>query len=138
MFWFSTGSYKAVLDCFIYNYLLALVFHQQNYVLVENLEHRKILRMDPIISGDFIPLKSYYDQKCITGEIHCLKSVHIWSYSGPYFPAFGLNMERYSASLNIQSKCRKIRTRITPNTDTFYAVIIAHDNAFAYNPLNKS
>ena len=28
----------------------------------------------------------------------------------------------YELSLRIQSKCRKIRTRITPNTDTFHAV----------------
>ena len=53
---------------------------------------------------------------------HCVKSVRIRSYSGPYFPAFGLNTERYSASLRIQSECGKIWTRITPNTDTFYAV----------------
>ena len=26
---------------------------------------------------------------------HCMKSVRIWSFSGPYFPAFGLNTERY-------------------------------------------
>ena len=45
------------------------------------------------------------------------------SYIGPYFPSFGLNMERYSVFfLRIQSDCGKIRTRITPNTDTFYAV----------------
>ena len=31
--------------------------------------------------------------------------------SGPYFPAFGLNMERYFVSLRVQSECRKIRTR---------------------------
>ena len=31
-------------------------------------------------------------------------------------------MKRYSASLCIQPKYGKIRTRITPNTDTFYAV----------------
>ena len=31
--------------------------------------------------------------------------------SGPYFPAFGLNMERYEISLRIQSQCGKIRTR---------------------------
>ena len=24
----------------------------------------------------------------------CVKSVRIWSYSAPYFPAFGLNTER--------------------------------------------
>ena len=27
---------------------------------------------------------------------HCVKSVSIRSYSGPHFPAFGLNAERYS------------------------------------------
>ena len=46
----------------------------------------------------------------------------IRSYSGPYFPAFGLDTERYSVSLRIQCKCRKRRTRVTPNMDTFYAV----------------
>ena len=40
------------------------------------------------------------------------------SYSGPHFPAFGLNTERYFVFLHIQSKCGKIQTRITPNTDT--------------------
>ena len=50
---------------------------------------------------------------------HCVKSVRIWSYSGPHFPAFGLNTERYG---DIQFECGKMRTRITPNTDTFYAV----------------
>ena len=33
------------------------------------------------------------------------------AFSGPYFPAFGLNTERYSVSLRIPSKCGKIRTR---------------------------
>ena len=49
---------------------------------------------------------------------HCVKSVRIRSYSGPCFPAFGLNTD----SLRIQFKGWKIRTRITPNTDTFLAV----------------
>ena len=53
---------------------------------------------------------------------HCVKSVRIRSYSGPYFPALGLNAERYEVSLRIQSECRKIQTRITPNTDTFHTV----------------
>ena len=55
-------------------------------------------------------------------KVHCVKSVRIRSYSGPHFLAFGLNTERYEASLRIQSECRKMRTRITPNTDTFHAV----------------
>ena len=29
------------------------------------------------------------------GHSHCMKSVRIRSFSGPYFPAFGLNTERY-------------------------------------------
>ena len=39
--------------------------------------------------------------------------------SGPCFPAFELNTERYSVSLCIQSECGKIRTRKTPYLDTF-------------------
>ena len=45
---------------------------------------------------------------------HCVKSVRIRSFYGLYFPAFGLNMERYVKN--------KIRTRKTPNMDTFHAV----------------
>ena len=52
---------------------------------------------------------------------HCVKSVRIRSFSGPYFPAFGLNTERYGVSLHIQSECGKIRPKKTPNTDTFHA-----------------
>ena len=53
----------------------------------------------------------------------CVKSVRIRSYSGPHFPAFELNTERYSVSLRIHSRCAKTRTRITSNRDTFYAMI---------------
>ena len=45
------------------------------------------------------------------------------NFSGPYFPAFGLNTERYFVSLHIQSKFKKIRTRKTPYLDTIHAVI---------------
>ena len=54
-------------------------------------------------------------------EYRYVESVRIRNY-GPHFAVFALNRERYSASLRIQSKRGKIRTRITPNTDTFYAV----------------
>ena len=56
--------------------------------------------------------------------LHCVKGVRIQSYSGLYFPAFGLNMERSEVSLRIQSECGKMWTRITQNTDTFYAVLL--------------
>ena len=51
---------------------------------------------------------------------HCVKSVRIQIFSAPYFPAFGLNKERYSVSLYIQSECGKMRTRETPNKETFH------------------
>ena len=56
---------------------------------------------------------------------HYVRSVRIRSCSGPHFPEFGLNTERYGVSFHIQSKCRKMRTRITPNTDTFYVVKVS-------------
>ena len=60
--------------------------------------------------------------RIINANEHFVKSVRIRCYSGPYFPAFGLNTERYSVFLRIQSECGKIRTRIIPNLDTFYVV----------------
>ena len=43
-------------------------------------------------------------------DLHCMKSVRIRSCSGPHFPVFGLNMERYEVSLRIQSECGKNQT----------------------------
>ena len=60
---------------------------------------------------------------------HCVKGVRIQSYSGPHFSVFGLHMERYAVSVRIQSLCGKKRTRITPNTGTFYAVTICNISA---------
>ena len=54
-----------------------------------------------------------------------MKSVDIRAFSVPYFPAFGLNTERYLVSLCIQSEFGKIRTGKTPNTDNFNAVFIS-------------
>ena len=52
-----------------------------------------------------------------------VKSVRIQSYSGSYFAAFGLTTERWGVSLRSQSEFGKLWTRITPNTDTFLAVV---------------
>ena len=54
--------------------------------------------------------------------IHCVKSVHIRSFSGPYFSVFN------SVSLRLQSEYRKMRTRKTPYLDTFHAVIMYIDS----------
>ena len=64
----------------------------------------------------------FFSHILISISPYCVKNVLIWSYSGPYFPVLGLNTERYRVSLRIQSECRKMRTRATPNTDTFHAV----------------
>ena len=42
--------------------------------------------------------------------LHCVKSVHIRTFSGPNFPAFGLKTEIYSLNLRIQPECGKIRS----------------------------
>ena len=72
----------------------------------------------------FFPLDYLFEQK-LQEKVHCVKSVRIRSYFGLHFPAFGLNTERYGVPLRIQSKCGKMRTRITPNTDNFHAVIFS-------------
>ena len=63
-----------------------------------------------------------------------VNSVCIRNYSGPHIPAFGLNTKRYSVSLRILSESEKMRTRITTNTDTFYAVLIGWEE-FSINHL---
>ena len=55
----------------------------------------------------------------IDKKFRCVKSVPIRSYYGLHFLAFGLDTERYGVSLRIQSKCGKMGTIVTPNTDTF-------------------
>ena len=57
-------------------------------------------------------------------RLHCVKIVQIRSFSGPYFPTFGLNTDIYGVNLCVQSKYGKIRTRKTPYLDTFHAVLV--------------
>ena len=55
--------------------------------------------------------------------MRCVNSFRIRSYSGPYFPAFGLNMEIYFVS---QSEYGRKRTIITPHKEKFYTVMNMH------------
>ena len=74
-------------------------------------------------------------------DFHCVESACIWSFSGPYFHAFGINTERYRVSLHITCKCGKIRTRQTLNTDTFYVVLLANnlvEKPKKYSTCNKT
>ena len=48
---------------------------------------------------------TFFKTLASNSSYHCAKSVCIRSYSGPYFPAFRLNTERYEVSPCILSKC---------------------------------
>ena len=52
-------------------------------------------------------------------HFHCVKSLHIRSFSGPYFPAFGLNTEYLSAFSPNAGKYgqEKLRIRILKEID---------------------
>ena len=70
---------------------------------------------------------------------HCVKRVRIQSFSGPFFPAFGLNTEKYRVYLCIQSECGKMWTRKTVSTDTFHVVSYSTSNVkmFKNQPLRS-
>ena len=53
------------------------------------------------------------------GKLNFLKPVRIRGYSGPYFPAFGLNTERYSYLCLLSSNAGKYGPEETPYLDTF-------------------
>ena len=56
---------------------------------------------------------------------HCIKIVRIRRFCGPYFPVFELYTENteYTEYLSVFSpNAENIRTRKTPNTDTFHVV----------------
>ena len=57
-------------------------------------------------------------QRRLSWECHCVKNVRIRSFSGPYFPAFGLNTERYTEYLSVFST-NAVRTRKTAGLQIF-------------------
>ena len=58
---------------------------------------------------------------------HCVKSVRIRSYSDPHFSRirteYGEIIRISSYSVRMRENLGKMRTRINPNSDTFYVVI---------------
>ena len=54
-------------------------------------------------------------------NLHCMKNLRIWSFFGPYFPAFGLNTERNCISL-YSVRIRENTDQKTQNKNTFHAV----------------
>ena len=82
-----------------------------------------------------------YEAKRCKGKLlknsHSAKIVPIPSFSGRYFPAFGLNTQVYRVNICIQSECGKIRTRKTQNTDTFNAASETSENLDFVSLLSK-
>ena len=63
-------------------------------------------------------------------------------FSGPYFPVLGLNPERYSASLRIQSECWKIRTRkklhkVTIKNANFFVLVVISEKILHWTTNGK-
>ena len=77
----------------------------------------------------YIPTEDFIDW-ISQREVHCVESVPIRNYSGPHFPAVGLNTERYGVSVRIQFEYGKMRTWITPNTNTTPVYICVTYNKF--------
>ena len=69
-----------------------------------------------------LPQRKNKQYSCGRRTKHCVKSVRIRSFSGPSFPAFGSNMERYGVFIRSYFECGEIRSRKTLNTNTFHAV----------------
>ena len=52
--------------------------------------------------------------KFVSIYYYCVESVLIWSYSGPHFPTFRLNTERYGVFSPNPGNCRPECVRIRP------------------------
>ena len=93
-------------------------------------------RVAVLISRNLSENTNFVREKSIAS--HCVKSIRIRSYSGPHFLAFELN----TVSLLIQSEYGKMLTRITPNTDTFHAVLKIREHyvcsLFGFTETNKA
>ena len=73
---------------------------------------------------NFRKLGENYGILCSACQVPLREKCLYSEFFSSYFPAFGLNTERYSVFVYIQSLCAKIRTKKIPNTDTFHAVYL--------------
>ena len=102
------------------SFLICHVISQIHVIINESCESAYF----PLLVSFYIITKhqKIRDILIFAGGTKCVKSVRTRSFSDLYFPAFELNTERYPVSLRVLPECEKIRTRKTPNTDTFHAV----------------
>ena len=77
-------------------------------------------------AGVYVAITIYLERNSLKSKRnHCVKSIQIRSFSGPYFSVFGMNEH---GDLPRKSPCEKLRTRKTPYLDNFYAVNICYSN----------
>ena len=107
------SSIKKVLSGCILKYLVNISNGKYKLYIIRNYDIYLLVLFFVLSSYQISHLSTY---QCAN---HCVKRVRIQSYSGPYFPTFGLNTGTYGVSLRIQSECGKIRTIITPNRTLF-------------------
>ena len=121
---FSANLAKYLRTAILWTYLGILFV---THIILWGIADIFILTSCIVIPLDQRKMKVIYESNDPVGkefksQNHCVRSVHILNFYGRYFPAFGLNTERYSISLRIQCKCGKMQTRKTANTDNVYAV----------------
>ena len=110
---FTSSEFKQLMKEFNIRHCLIIPYHPYSSGEVERFNHilKKLFKqLLPKIKTSILPLKTSYG----TTERHSITAWKVSRYgvfSGSYFPAFGLNTERYFVSLHIQSECEKIRTR---------------------------
>ena len=112
-------------SCFQKNSLKFQKYCRLIYLTRSNVVKLHLLNL-PKLSSKISFIQKKKKKKMTSCFRHCMKSVHIRSFSGPHFPAFGLNTETeiYYVNLRIQYKCGKKRTRKSANKSTFNPVRI--------------
>ena len=88
---------------------------------LKDFEHRFNL----ILCRTAVLKNTYFSIKISTASSHFVKSICIWSYFSPHFfriwTEYGEILRISPYSVRMREISGKMRTRITPNTDTFYA-----------------
>ena len=101
--WYCSGDFIVNLNLFHKFFSDSIVNFEQVNVSLDSKHFKHINRnhFESLNNRD-LPFASKVTQNLYSFcNLHCVKSVRIRSYSGPHFPAFGLNMERYGVFLRI-------------------------------------
>ena len=127
--WFFCSSQVITLNVFRDTWIQCIL----SYIFIWKFQseaRKKMSLLNKEISpgkGKFESTVKFETTKNRLSGLHCVKSVQIRSFSGLYFPVFGLNMEIYRVNLRIQSEYwpEKYGPEKTLYLDTFHAVMFS-------------